>query len=120
MHKILCAVLLAALITLLPGCGVRRSSEHSVPTATPKANRTDLLGNPITTEYAPSTFLRTEGDTLFVTADDETEASYVLSERAKKDISSLGISEGTRIIINFTTLESGEKQADSLEKILAE
>lgn len=120
MHKIVCAALLAALIFVLPGCGVRRSSEHSVPTATPYAGRTDLLGNPITTDYDLGTFLRAEGDMLFVTGDDGKEASYLLSERAAKDISSLEITEGVRIIINFTSLESGEKRADSLEKILAE
>ena len=119
MHRKIGAGLLALCLLTVPGCGRHYASQHSMPTATAKPHRTDLLGNPITTEYAVGTFLRENGEAFFADIDGRTEG-YILSDRAKKDIASLGILEGTRIIINFTTLETGERQADSLEKILAE
>ncbi len=119
MHTKLFAVLLALILVLPAGCAKRYSSEHSVPTATPRPHRVDLAGNPITQEYTDGTFLRVEGNTLFAETDGK-EKTFILSERAEGDLAALGIAEGTRMIINYTLLESGELQADSLEKILSE
>jgi len=45
---------------------------------------------------------------------------FYLSGRAANDITSLGIRQGTRIIVNYNVREDGTREAESIEKIVAE
>lgn len=90
----------------------------ATPTPTP-AQRVDVHHNPILTEYAEGTFIRTEDGKLIL---DENGAphAFTLSARAANDVTALEIQEGTRIIVNYNILADGTEEAESLEKILAE
>lgn len=120
MHKIW--ALSVALVLILSGCNIQKIPAE-VPPATTEPTptippRKDLSGNIITTLYAEGVFVKTENGMLYMT-ENETEKQFRLSARAEKNISALGISEGTKIIVNYDGVGEGEvAEAISVEKIL--
>jgi len=45
---------------------------------------------------------------------------FLLTERAARDVTSLGIGKGMRVIVNYNTLADGGEEAESVEKIIVE
>lgn len=122
------AVLLAALLLCAAG-GCARQTE-STPSPTPPAAaetpvptepvvRKDVLGNLIQTSYAEGTFSEIVDGKLIVEENGKTRV-FLLTERAARDVTSLGIEKGMRVIINYNVLEDGGEEAESVEKIILE
>lgn len=127
MQKIILAVLTATLLCTAAGCNVVKmdngaGSAVKSPETTASAKplrREDMLGNPVQTEYVDGTFVSADGGQLTVeTADGN--RNFSMSERATNDVSALGFTAGTRLIVNYNVLADGTEEAESLEKIVAE
>ena len=115
------AVLLAALLLCTAGCTRQTATEtYVVPTAeaqtpapTEPVVRKDILGNVIQTSYAEGTFSEMVDGKLVIEDAGKTRV-FLLTERAARDVTSLGIGKGMRVIVNYNTL------ADGVEKIIVE
>lgn len=120
------AALMAALLCTAAGCSkteapssVSPAVQETAPVPTEPPKREDLLGNPILTSYAEGTFSEKADGKLIMQTDAGTRI-FLLTERSANDIDSLGIRQGTRIIVNYNVLEDGSEEAESLEVLLEE
>ena len=123
MQTIRFAALLMAVLCMLTGCSTERGAGNA-PDATPadavsEPVRADMLGNPIKTAYADGTFVKLADGAITVESGGSTR-KFALTDRAKNDITSLGIQSGMRIIVNYNVRTDGIEEAESIEKIVAE
>ena len=115
--------LIMAVLCILTGCNVQRDAGNApdaAPTDTASAPvRVDMLGNPIKTSYADGTFVALADGVLTMESGGSTRG-FALTDRAKNDITSLGIQSGMRIIVNYNVRADGVEEAESIEKIIVE
>lgn len=71
------------------------------------------------TAYAGKVTAITEDNKLTILVNGSEEYTYVLSERATRDLAVLKIEEGNEVVVNFERLEDGTLSAVSLEKVVS-
>ncbi len=121
---IIVAVLAVLVIWLALSLGSLYMGEPNpapVPTQTPQpVEEEDISKDKTSSTIHAGVLTEISGDVITLLVDGAEEYNYTLSERAKRELTSLKINVGDDVLVNFERLENDELSAVSLEKIISQ
>ena len=94
------------------------TDKEPIPVQTEDPNKVEIDDKISDTSYAGIVTAATE-DSITILVNGTEEYTYVLTERALRDLKTLEIAVDDEAIVNFETLEDGTLSAISLEKVVS-